>query len=134
MFCSTKSPLQRRYRHRVVVAFVLYFWLQTATIVGFVHFHPIGLAAFLLAVLPALPVIGVIVIAGLHLANEKDEFVRSFKLESMLWGIGSTLAVTTVWGSLENWAHVQRLDLLLIFPIYCVSVGLASVLVKRRYR
>jgi len=55
-------------------------------------------------------------------------------LESMLWGIGPTMAVTTVWGALEKFAHVRRLDMFLVYPIYCVFWILATVVVRRKYR
>ena len=48
---------------------------------------PIG-AAYLLAVLPAFPIMGALVVTGLYLAEEKDEFQRQLLVESVLGGIG----------------------------------------------
>jgi hypothetical protein len=52
----------------------------------------------------------------------------------MLWGVGATLALTTVWGSLQKFAHIRGLDLFLVYPICCVFVYLARFIVKLRYR
>jgi hypothetical protein len=52
----------------------------------------------------------------------------------LLGGIGATLVVTTVWGFLENYANFQRLNILMIWPLYLIFVGIAYGLVKARYR
>jgi hypothetical protein len=52
----------------------------------------------------------------------------------LLGGIGAILVVTTVWGFLENYAHIQRLDILFVWPLYLIFVGISYGLVKLRYR
>jgi hypothetical protein len=42
--------------------------------------------------------------------------------------------VATVWGFLENYSHVRHLDLLMVWPMYCIFVGLAYGLVSARYK
>ena len=83
---------------------LLYVLSLVITSVSFHDFHQVGLLVYVLAVLPALPILAIMVAYGLYLADEKDEFLRRFRLESMLWGIGPTLAVTTVWGSLAKFS------------------------------
>ena len=129
-----KNPAQRRYFIRFFITMLLYSLSLIVTSVGFHEFHPTGVFVYALAVLPALPILAVMVVVGLYLREEKDEFIRNSVLESMLWGIGPTMAVTTVWGSLEKFANVRRLDMFLVYPIYCVFVILAAVVVRRRYR
>jgi hypothetical protein len=134
MFCSPKTPALRRYRNRVGVVMSSYCLLLPITVFGFRHYHLTGLAAYALAVLPALPILAVMIVVGLYLAEEKDEFWRNYLQQVLLWAIGPTLAVTTVWGFLENFAKAPHLDLYLVFPIYCVFVGIATVLIKLKYR
>jgi hypothetical protein len=134
MLCSIKNPAMRRYMVRFIVTMPIYVLLLFFAAWMFHHYHPSGALAYLLAVLPALPIIGVIIIAGLYLAEEKDEFVRNYQIQSMVWAIGAILVVTTVWGSLEDFAHVRHLDLFMLYPLYCFFVGISSVLVKLRYR
>ncbi len=76
----------------------------------------------------------VMVVVCQYLREEKDEFIRTSVLESMLWGIGPTMAVTTVWGALEKFAHVRRLDMFLVYPIYCIFWIHAALMVRRKYR
>jgi hypothetical protein len=52
----------------------------------------------------------------------------------MLWGIGATLAVTSVWGFLENFVQVVHFDLYLVFPLFWFFVGIFSPVLKARYR
>jgi hypothetical protein len=68
------------------------------------------------------------------MAEEKDEFQRAVLVQSLLGGIGAILAVITVWGFLENYAHFRHLDILMIWPLYLVFVGISYGLVKARYR
>jgi hypothetical protein len=87
-----------------------------------------------LAILPALPIIGAVSVTILYLAEEKDDFQRAALVQSLLGGIGAILVVTTVWGFLENYAHIQRLDILFVWPLYLIFVGISYGLVKLRYR
>jgi hypothetical protein len=100
----------------------------------FRHAHPDRMLACALAILPALPIIGVLAIAGLYLAEVNDEFQRAMTIQSMLWSIGGTLAVTTVWGFLESFAQTPRLELIWVYPIFCLFVAVSHQLVKLRYR
>jgi hypothetical protein len=52
----------------------------------------------------------------------------------MLWSIGGTLSVTTVWGYLEAFAHIRRLELLWVYPIFVVFQVISSLVVRWRYR
>ena len=101
---------------------------------GFVHFRPTGAPAYVLAVLPALPILGMLVVIGLYLAEETDEFVRNMQIQALLGGIGGTLAVVSVWGFLEDFAHAPRLDLFMVYPLFWVFVGISTAVVRMRYR
>ena len=95
---------------------------------------PTGWLRYPLAAAPGLPVVGVIWAMGALLATEPDEFERSMLVQSMLWGIGVTLSITTVWGFMENFAAAPHLDLYLVFPLFMIAFGLAQPLVRGRYR
>jgi 4-amino-4-deoxy-L-arabinose transferase-like glycosyltransferase len=119
---------------RFAVTMLFYVLFLVLAVWGFVHLHPSGLPAYVLAVLPARPILAMLVVIGLYLAEEKDEFVRNMQIQALLGGIGGTLAVVSVWGFLENFTHVRRLDLFLVFPLFWIFVGISTVLVKLRYR
>jgi peptidoglycan/LPS O-acetylase OafA/YrhL len=134
MTCSTNNPAKRRYMWRLSVTMLLYIVFLVVAVVVFVHYHPAGPLAWLLAVLPALAIIGQIAAFGLYLGEEKDEFQVAIGVKSMLWGIGGTLAVTVTWGFLENFVHLRHLELTLVYPLFCLLSGLAFGLLQLRYK
>jgi hypothetical protein len=87
-----------------------------------------------MAILPAIPILWVLMETGRFLATEKDEFQRNVLVQCLLGGIGGTLAVTTIWGNLENFAHAPHLDLVWIYPIFWIFVVLSAPVVMWRYR
>jgi hypothetical protein len=134
MIYATGNPAVRRYIWRFSGVMVLYVLFLVLAVWEFKHGHPTGGLAYLLAVLPSLPIIGGLVIVGVYLAEEKDEFQRTVLVQSMLWGIGATLAVTSVWGFLENFVQVVHFDLYLVFPLFWFFVGIFTPVLKARYR
>jgi len=134
MICSTNNPAQRRFFARFAVVMTLYIALLVPTIVAFVRYRPAGLLAYGLAVLPALPILGMLLIIGMYLAEEKDEFIRNLQIQSLIGGMGGTLALVSVWGFLENFAQTPRLQLFLIYPIFWGFVGVSALVVWMRNR
>jgi uncharacterized YccA/Bax inhibitor family protein len=134
MICSTSNPATRRYTFRMMTAMAFYLIFLVVAVRAFHHGHPEGVSAYLLALLPALPVVGIMLVVGMYLAEEKDEFLRKVFVDSMLWGIGVTLSVTTVWGFLELFVPVPHLDLYLVFVLFWAAVGIASPFLRLRYR
>lgn len=92
---------------------------------------PLGLA---IAVLPALPIGGVIWAMGRYLDEQTDEFQRLKQVRSMLMAFGVTMFVCTAWGFLAQYAGVWALPLYLVFPLYCGAWGFTSSYVTWRYR
>ena len=134
LLCSTRSPAQRRYRNRMLVAAgscLLFAWVA---VFAFHHGHLRGVAAYLVAVLPALPIFGALLSTGVYLEEEKDEFQRSVLVQSLLGGIGLTLALTTAWGFLEDFNRVPHMDPVYVYAIFSFASALCYPLVKLRYR
>lgn len=131
---SSGNPERRTFRVRYLVAAVLTVVFAIVAARVFLRFHPHGVAACLLAILPALPILWVLIETGRFLAVERDEFQRHLMAQCLLGGIGGTLAVTTVWGYMEDFAHAPRLDLIYIYPIFWLFVCIAWPVVYRRYR
>ena len=134
MSCLFKNPAQRRYVIRMFVAAGLSVLFAVVAAVAFRYFHPTGIPAYLAAILPALPIVGAIVGTGLYLAEETDEFQRNLLVQSLLGGIGGTLAVTTTWGYLEDFAKAPRLDLILVYTLFWGLAGISYGVVWQRYR
>jgi uncharacterized YccA/Bax inhibitor family protein len=118
---------------RFLGTMIVYAVFLVGSVWTFVHFRPTGVLAWLLAILPALAIIGQMAAFALYLAEEKDEFLRNVQIQAMLWGIGGTLAITTTWGFLESFVQLRHFDLILVYPLYCGVTGLCWGLVKTRY-
>jgi hypothetical protein len=131
---SKMSPAARRYMKRFIPTMLLYVLVLVGSILAIKRLHPEGPLLWLLAVAPALPILAVIWVMGRYLVEETDEFLRAMAVQAMLWGIGVTLALATVWGFLENADLVPHLSSFLMFPIFCGAMGLAQPFVWRRYR
>jgi hypothetical protein len=134
MNCLPATPAARRYTIRFFTAMAAYV-IALFSVAWYVpRFHPTGALVYSLAVMPAIPILAVIVVVGLYLAEEKDEFQRTVLVQSMLWSIGLTLATTTVWGFLEAFANVIHFQPYLAFPLFWFFVGVSTPFLKMRYR
>jgi hypothetical protein len=131
---TLRNPAQKRYIKRFLPTMAAYIAVIFGASYAFDRFHPTGIAAYALAIAPGIPILGVIAVIGLYLAEEKDEFERSVLVESMLWGIGFTVALCTVWGLLEIYAGAPKMWVFLVGPIFCGAYGLATPLIRLRYR
>ncbi len=96
--------------------------------------HHNAILAFLLALLPALSIIGALAAMAMYLIEEKNDFLRAVQAQALLGGIGGTLVVTTVWGYLEDDGNFRHFDLLWTWGIFWLLTGLSFGFVKLRYR
>lgn len=131
---QTLSPAMGRYMRRFAPTMAAYILVLLGCVYALDAWKPAGPMLWVLAAAPALPMIGVIVVMGLYLVEETDEFQRSILVQSLLWGIGITLAIASVWGFLENTNLVPHLPAFLWFPVFCGSFGLANPFIRWRYR
>ena len=134
MWCLSGNPVQRRFVVEMwsVAGLCILFALVTA--LSFRLGHLSGWLAYPVAVLPALPILWALVCTGTYLNKETDEFQRNLLVQSLLGGIGVTLAATTVWGYLEHFADIPPLDPILVYPIFWFATALSYPLVRMRYR
>jgi hypothetical protein len=134
MICAIKSPAERRYVVRMCVAAALSVLFSAVAALVFRLGHPHGVVAYLVAVLPALPIMGALVGTGMYLSEEKDEFQRNLLVQALLGGTGATLAAITAWGYMEDFAHAPHMDLVWVYPAFWAFAGIAYAVVWRRYR
>jgi hypothetical protein len=127
-------PASLRYNKRFFSAIAIYVVAQLGVTWIFKHFHPGGFKAFALALLPALPVIAIVIIAAFYIREETDEVEKALFNEAMVWGIGVTLSLATLWGFLEAFGQAPHADGYLAFPVFCFCAGVARCLIRRRYR
>ena len=128
------SQAQRRMRRRSIPIIALYFALFFLVDWLFYQHRVHGPGIWLLAVLPAFPLIGAIFLLGQYLREETDEFNRAVITEAMLWGTGLTMALTTAWGFIEMFIPGVHVPLLWVFPAFCLSFAVSKLLVRRRFQ
>lgn len=128
------STAAQRYILRLASMMVVYIAVVFLSRWSFQYLHPTGLLVYLLAILPALPMVGSLVVVGLYIADESDEFERSIVVKSVLWGLGGALAVSTVWGSLENFAQAPHRSSFYSYLFFWIFMAISGVVIRLRYR
>ena len=107
----------RRYSYRILGFGLLYVVTLFGAITAMRQpWAPAGAGAWALAVLPALPVVGMIWAIFRLIVETDDEYQRFLFVKQVLIATGLTLAIATIWGFLENF------DLVADVPGYHVTV------------
>ena len=99
---TLRSPAWKRYNWRIIWLNLLYCAFLLPAVYGFKHHLILGAAAWIVAILPAIPIIGIFAAMGRYLVEEQDEYVRMLMVRQMLWAMGFTLSVATIWGFLDR--------------------------------
>jgi hypothetical protein len=94
------------------------------------HHHPTGLLLYVLAIAPALPIGGTILVFQRHL-DKLDEYVRGVLTKRFVTATGLTLFLCTAWGFLENGANVHHFSLYLVYPLFWMCFGVASLFYRK---
>ena len=103
------SSATRRYQSRVILLSILYAALLFSA-VYLLNRHMVGgAAAYLIGVLPALPVIGFFVAIGLYMTEERDEYLRMLLVRQSLIATGLSMTGATMWGFLEGFDLLPHL-------------------------
>ena len=97
-----KSPAVRRYVIRIAALMSFYLVALLGASRAFRADLVSGPAAYVLAIVPALPIIGVFWAVMRLLVEEPDEFMRLLMVRQALIATGFCLTVMTIWEFLQN--------------------------------
>ncbi len=117
-----KNPAAARYMRRFIPLMAAYTIIVLGVSFWFREGGPEGWLRYPVAVLPALPIVGVIAAMGAFIAEQKDEYQRMVMVRQCLFAIGFTLVVTTIWGFLENYELAPHLPAYSTFMLFCVGL------------
>ncbi|RYY22911.1 MAG: hypothetical protein EOP62_21890 [Sphingomonadales bacterium] len=131
---NARNPAQRRYIARFIPSMLAYVIVLFACTWAMRVYQPTGIALYVLSVLPSLPILAVLAVMGLYLREEQDEFIRFRLATAMIVGMGILLAITSVWGFLEEGAGIVHFPTFLAFPIWCGAFGLVQCYMSLRDR
>ena len=101
-----RSPAIKRYLIRLLVLMSFYLVSLFVAVKAFRADAVSGPAAYALAILPALPIIGVFWAVMRLLIEEPDEFIRLLHVRQSLVATGFCLTVMTIWEFLQNFELV----------------------------
>lgn len=125
MYCGL-GEARRRYNRSVLLLSIGYALALFGVVAFFRNSHPSGVSAYAAAILPALPIIGVFFVAGRYLAEEQDEYLRVQLTRHALFATGLMLSIATVWGFLENFDLVPRVDSYWAAILWFAGLGLGG--------
>jgi hypothetical protein len=120
------SPATRRYNKRVILLSLIYAAFLIGAVYAFKHHLVGGPVAWIVAILPALPIIGIFAAIGLYLVEEQDEYVRMLMVRQTLWASGFALSIATMWGFLESFELVSHVEVYWVSVLWFGGLGLGN--------
>jgi drug/metabolite transporter (DMT)-like permease len=123
---SNRNPAQRRYHRRVIGLSLAYAGALIGVSFVFRDAPPTGPIAWALALLPALPLVGIFIAMGRYLVEEGDEYLRAVVVRQSLVATGFMLIVTTCWGFLQSFDQVPRVDFYWAAILWFGGLGLGG--------
>ena len=121
------SAAMKRYNWRMIWLSLAYAIFLIGAVYGFKHHLFEGPIAWIAAILPALPIIGIFAAMGRYLVEEQDEYIRMILVRQTLWASGFALSVATVWGFLENFDLVEHVDAYSVAIVWFFGLGIGSI-------
>jgi len=122
-----RTPAWKRYNWRVVWLSVLYATFLISAVYGFKHNLVPWALKYPVAILPALPIVGIFVAIGRYLVEEQDEYVRMLMVRQVLWASGFALSLATIWGFLESFDLAGHADGYYIVIAWFFGLGVGGV-------
>ena len=124
------SKASKTYNLRVLWLSLFYGAFLMAAVYGFRHQLLAGPVAYLAAVLPALPIIGIFAAIGRYLVEEQDEYLRMLMVRQTLWASAFALSVATVWGFLESFDMVGHVEAYYVAVLWFGGLGVGACINK----
>lgn len=126
----SKSIALSNYNRRVMGLTLIYAVALIGVIYGFKYHLLSGPIAYVAAILPALPIIGIFAAIGFYLIEEQDEYVRSLMVRQTLWASGFALSLATIWGFLESFDLVDHVESYYVAVLWFGGLGLGACVNK----
>jgi hypothetical protein len=122
------STAWKRYSSRIFWLSLTYAAVLPAALLTFKYMHLRGVLAYFVAVLAALPILGIFAAIGRYLVEEQDEYVRMLMVRQTLWASGFVLSLATVWGFLENFGLARHIDAYWIGVFWLFGLGIGAAM------
>src|SRR5678816_3551101 len=122
-----RTPAWKRYNWRVVWLSLAYAAFLVPAVYGFKHRLFPDALAYAVAILPALPIIGIFAAIGRYFVEEQDEYVRMLMVRQTLWASGFALSLATIWGFLESFDLVEHVDGYYIVVVWYFGLAIGGL-------
>jgi hypothetical protein len=116
-----------RYTRRVTVMTFAYVIALFAAIGITRQMEVQGPFLWILALLPTIPIVGMVIAMGRLLVEETDEYQRLRFLRASVVATGFVLVLSTLWGFLEMFGLVPHLWLWAVFPVWALGLGVGQM-------
>ena len=124
---SQRTPLNR-YNATVLILSAAYAVALIGAECLFRHRLVAGSMSYAVAVLPALPIVGIFAAIGRYLVDERDEYVRQLMVRQTLVASGFALSFATVWGFLESFNLAGHVEAYFIAVLWFAGLGLGAAI------
>ena len=122
-----RTPAWKRYNWRLIWLSLVYAAFLITAVYGFKHKLVPEPLKYTVAILPALPIIGIFGAIGRYLIEEQDEYVRMLMVRQTLWASAFALSLATVWGFLDNFDLVGHADGYWLVITWFFGLGLGGL-------
>lgn len=114
------------YNRRVILLSLVYAALLFGAVAAFRWHLLSGPVAYLAAIAPALPIIGIFAAIGRYFIEESDEYLRVMMVRQALIATGFAMSITTAWGFLENFDLVPHIYAYYAAILWFGGLGIGS--------
>ena len=123
--CTT--PAMRRYNRRFLVMSFGYVLTLFAALGTTRQMTIEGPLLWVLALLPTIPIMGMIWTIARLLVEETDEYQRMRMVRASLIATGVLLVAATLWGFLEMFGLVPHVENWAAFPVWAIGLGIGQL-------
>ncbi len=121
------SPALAQYNRRALIWSFAYVAALFVAVVAQDRLDPHGPLLWLVAILPALPIVYFVHTLRTYLRDEQDEYLKTRFVEQALWGLGALLVLATFYGFLESFRLVPHAAGWLALPVWAIGMGAAGM-------
>lgn len=114
---------KRAYNRQVLWLSAAYAALLLPATYAFEHRLVGGALGVGVAILPALPILGLFAAIGRYLIDERDEYLRMLMVRQTLIASAFALTIATLWGFLEGFGIVRHVEAFYVAVLWFGGLG-----------
>lgn len=134
MFSQSDTPARKVYHRDVRWLLLAYFAVLVSSALIVKHWSGQGLWRYFWAILPTVPIVGIIARMGKYLHEETDEYLRLLQMNSLLAGTGALLTALLICDFLRSFAHAPDFAPFVLFFCFAGGMGVMQIVQSVRNR